>query len=416
MCIRDRYSRSPKNLLASTITDELKLFSNGKSKVIGVSLKDRGAIFPAGHLADYAFWYHSESGKFITSSYYSKKLPSWLIAFNDKNLSDSLLNLTWELTLPEHKSKSGPDNNHFEKHFVGKPNSNFPYDIKKLRVNNGDFSLLTELPFGNTLLTKMAKATILGEKLGQSNQTDMITISFSSTDYIGHYYGIRSKELEDTYIRLDQNLSELFQFLDGNIGQDNYLLFLTADHAAADNPEFLKENRLPGGFYSIPDIKKRLNSNLSTKFGEQNYVSFIDKTQIYLEASNKPYDSILEYSKELLKNIEGVRGLFVPNNRSLNINSNVMQFMENSYHPINSGDILINFYPGWMDNIPFGTTHYSNYNYDTHVPLLWFGKGVKHGETVSYNSITQIAPTLSFLMDIPLPNMSNKNPIVEIFE
>ena len=245
------FSRSPKNNLTTTITDELKLFTNQRSKVIGVSLKDRGAIFPSGHLANAAYWYNPNNGHFVTSSYYMNKLPQWLIKFNNKKKSDSLLNQTWKTLLPIEKYiHSEIDDSSFEKKFKGKQLSIFPYDLKTLRKENGNYKLITHVPQGNTLLTELVKATIKGENLGRNETTDFLTISYSSTDYVGHNFGIRSKELEDTYIRMDREIALLLKDLDTEVGKDNYILFLTADHAVSDNPPFLKSKRLPGNFYN----------------------------------------------------------------------------------------------------------------------------------------------------------------------
>ena len=276
------FSRSPKNNLTTTITDELKLFTNQRSKVIGVSLKDRGAIFPSGHLANAAYWYNPNNGHFVTSSYYMNKLPQWLIKFNNKKKSDSLLNQTWKTLLPIEKYiHSEIDDSSFEKIFKGKQLSIFPYDLKTLRKENGNYKLITQVPQGNTLLTELVKATLKGENLGRSETTDFLTISYSSTDYVGHNFGIRSKELEDTYIRMDREIALLLKDLDTEVGKDNYILFLTADHAVSDNPPFLKSKRLPGNFYNSKKIKENLNIYLSDIFGKDNYIAHIKHKYIF---------------------------------------------------------------------------------------------------------------------------------------
>ncbi|TXN38257.1 alkaline phosphatase family protein [Flagellimonas hymeniacidonis] len=410
------YSRSPKNLKSNTITDELKLFSNGRSKVTGISLKDRGAIFPAGHLADYAFWYNTESGDFITSSYYSDNLPKWLNKFNKRKVADSLLNVKWEPLLPLEKySHSGPDASSMEKLFVSKKTSEFPYDLKKLRKKNGDFALLPQVPFGNTLLTQMAKATIKGEKMGQDDEIDFLTISYSSTDYVGHGFGIRSKELEDTYVRIDRELSELLGFLDDEVGKGNYLLFLTADHAASDHPPFLESSRLPGKFFDTAAIKDSLNRSLWKLYGQGDYISHLDKIQVYLNTVKTSKREVLETSIALLESMEGIAEMYVPylhNTRNFEID----KIFRKSYHRQNSGDILLRFKPGWMPKRLEGTTHGTAYNDDTHVPMLWYGWKVPLGTSIAKHTIDQIVPTLSFLLDIPLPSNASSEPIHELFD
>lgn len=412
------FSRSPKNNLTTTITDELKLFTNQRSKVIGVSLKDRGAIFPSGHLANAAYWYNPNNGHFVTSSYYMNKLPQWLIKFNNKKKSDSLLNQTWKTLLPIEKYiHSEIDDSSFEKIFKGKQLSIFPYDLKTLRKENGNYKLITQVPQGNTLLTELVKATLKGENLGRSETTDFLTISYSSTDYVGHDFGIRSKELEDTYVRMDREIALLLKTLDTEVGKDNYTLFLTSDHAGSDNPPFLKSKRLPGNFYNSKKIKENLNIYLSDIFGKDNYIAHIDKTQIYLSENKIVKEKILKASLQFLITIEGMKDVFAPELKVHSLdNSIISNEIKNSYNSKESGDILYHMHSGWMEERLFGTTHSTAYTSDTHVPLLWYGWHIPKGETVKPHVITQIAPTLSFLLDIPLPNASNREPIKELFD
>ncbi|SFB74712.1 Predicted pyrophosphatase or phosphodiesterase, AlkP superfamily [Flagellimonas taeanensis] len=414
---KENYSRSPKNLMANTITDELKLTTNGRSKVVGVSLKDRSAIFPSGHMADYAYWYHSGNDNFISSSYYGEKLPDWLITFNKRKLSDSLMNLTWAPFLPmERYQNSDPDDSPFEKIYKGNKKSVFPYNLKKLRKQNGDFAMLTEVPFGNTIVTEMAMATIDGEGLGKGKDMDFLALSYSSTDYVGHYFGIRSKELEDTYVRLDRELARLLAHLDKTVGKDNYLVFLTADHAASDHPGFLEQKGLPGSSYDPKLIGQELNEYLSKESGIENCVSFIDNTQVYLVPEIRTNRELLEKAALYLQNLDSVKEVFVPALHEWNLaNSTIGEFVRNAYNSKNSGDILLHSFPGWMDQRDYGTTHGTAYTTDTHVPMLWYGWGVKQGLSVAPYTITQIAPTLSMLLDIPLPDASDRRPIGELF-
>lgn len=409
--------RSPKNLRTTTITDELKLFTNGRSKVIGISLKDRGAIFPAGHLADAAYWFNNNNGDFVTSSYYMEHLPDWLVRFNNNKKADSLLNLVWEpfLTI-ENYTNSGVDNAIFEKVYKGKKSSTFPYNLKTLRKDNGNFALLTQVPQGNSLLTKLAIETIKSENLGQGKETDFLTISYSSSDYVGHHFGIRSKEVEDTYVRMDREIAILLETLDQQVGKGNYILFLTADHGASDSPLFLESIKLPGKFYAPAKIKKNLNIYLSQTFGAADYIAFFDKIQVYFNNTETPKELVIEKAVTFLKTVEGVKEIFVPKASKFNVNSTIQAIIKNSYFPKNSGDILYHMYSGWMEERAYGTTHGTVYTSDTHVPLLWYGFNIPKGETIKAHTITQIAPTLSMLLNIPLPNASSKNPIEELFE
>jgi predicted AlkP superfamily pyrophosphatase or phosphodiesterase len=299
----------------------------------------------------------------------------------------------------------------------GKKQSTFPYNLKELRLKNGKYSLIIETPFGNTLLTELVKATLKGEQLGHGTDTDFLTISFSSTDYIGHNYGIRSKELEDTYVRMDREIAVLLETFDKEIGAGNYTLFLTADHGASDHPNYLNQRRLPGKFYNSKKIKDSLNNYLSKKFGVDNYVSSIDKTQIYFATTKTLKKDLIEAALKYLKTIEGVKEAFAPEFPEMNIlNSSIGKIIRNSYHPENSGDILLHFYAGWMAERTFGTTHGNAYTTDTHVPLVWYGWGIAAGESVAQHTITQIAPTLSLLLNIPFPSASDTHPIKELFK
>ena len=413
------YARSPKNLMVSTITDELKLASNGRAKVIGLSLKDRGSIFPAGHLADYAFWYDIRNGNFSTSSYYTSKLPSWLVDFNRRQISDSLLNLSWKPFLPiERYTNSIDDDVSFEKIFKGNDTSIFPYDLKRLRSQNGGFGMLMEVPFGNSLLTQMALKTIEEEKLGEDAETDFLTISYSSTDYVGHNFGIRSMELEDTYIRLDREIASLLSTLDTQIGKENYLLFLTADHGASDFPLYRQEKKLPGNLYDLGEIKKELNTHLSTIYGKKIFISHIDYTEIYLVNNLERRDEILkEVGAYLSEMIEGVKEVFIPSlpTPAFRI-ENQKGFFENSHYKGRSGDVHFYFKPGWMAKKEYGTTHGNPFTSDTHVPLIWYGSKIKTGNSVKKHTVTQIAATISMLLDIPLPEAANQQPILEVLE
>ena len=412
------YARSPKNLMVSTITDEIKLASNGRAKVIGLSLKDRGAIFPAGHLADYAFWYDIRNGNFSTSSYYTSKLPSWLVDFNRRQIPDSLLNLTWEPFLPiERYTNSTADNVSFEKIFKGNENSTFPYDLKGLRSQNGDFGMLMEVPFGNSLLTRMALTTIKEEKLGEDAETDFLTISYSSTDYVGHTFGIRSMEIDDTYIRLDRELEGLLNYLDLHIGKENYLLFLTADHGASDFPKYRQEKKLSGNFYDLGEIKKKLDAHLCIIFGEQPFIAHVDYTELYLVNELEKREEILkEVGYYLSAMIDGINEVFIPSLPTLTFRiENQKGLFENSHYNGRSGDVHFYFKPGWMAKKEYGTTHCNPWASDTHVPLLWYGNKIKIGSSVKKHTVTQIAATLSMLLDIPLPEAADHQPMAELF-
>src|SRR5258706_419663 len=272
---------SPWRMLSTTITDELKLFSQKKSKVIGISIKDRGAVLPAGHMADAAYWYDVKTGKFISSTYYFNALPIWVDTFNALQLSDGYLNKEWKTFFPiEQYTESGPDDSPYEIKLKGKDKSVFPYDLKKLRTSNGNFELLPYTPMGDDLLTAFAEAALKGETLGKSKQTDFLTISFSSPDLVGHTLGPTSVEMQDMYLILDQHLEELLAKLDTEIGKNNYIVFLTADHAVVDVPQSLKDNRVPAGnFMGQKAASDELNNFLQKYFPGKTLVETVSNNQ-----------------------------------------------------------------------------------------------------------------------------------------
>ncbi|MFN7419526.1 MAG: alkaline phosphatase family protein, partial [Flavobacterium sp.] len=225
---------SPKNLKATTITDELRMATQFQGKVIGLSIKDRGAILPAGHFANWAFWYN-KSGQFISSSFYGAQLPNWVTAFNAQKGYMKYLNEGWKLyKAPEVYNESDPDDSPYEGKLYGVEKPVFPYDLKAMYEKN-DAGVLRATPFGNDYLAEFAKKAIENENLGKDAITDFLAVSFSSTDYVGHIMGARSMELQDTYLRLDQTISDFLDFLDKTVGKNQYLVFLTADHACAEN-------------------------------------------------------------------------------------------------------------------------------------------------------------------------------------
>src|SRR5688572_13531720 len=272
---------SPNNMIATTITDELRLATNLGSKVIGVCLKDRGSILPAGHMPNAASGYEGSTGGCITSSYYTERLPAWVESFNNQKQADKYLSQPWNTLLPlAQYTESTPDDNEFEKPLGNETRPVFPHDLPKLRGTT--FDILRYSPFGNTLTKDFAIETIKQEKMGQGNFTDFLALSFSSTDYIGHQFGPNSVEIEDTYLRLDKDIAEFLKFLDKQVGKKDVLVFLTADHGAAHVPNFLKTMKLPAGSNSPVLLRDSLEKHLQKEFGPGNWISSYENQQVYL--------------------------------------------------------------------------------------------------------------------------------------
>src|SRR6478609_5152114 len=418
---------SPWRMLSTTITDELELATQRRSKVVGVSIKDRGAVLPAGHTPDGAYWY--DGGKFITSTYYKPALPIWVDQFNALKLPDQYLNQEWKTILPiEQYKESGPDDSPYEAKFVGKERPVFPYNLKELRKLNGEFDLLTRTPFGNDLLTEMAKTACKSEEMGKDEWTDFLTVSYSSPDIIGHAMGPNSVELEDTYIRLDKNLEDLFILLDKEVGKDQYTVFLTADHAVVDVPQYLKDLKIPAGNFNGANLEVKLNEFLASYFPGKKIIESISNDQVFLnqelfagDPKTSGIDMLIatELISKFLLSTEGVADVF---SESLLRQGSYEEkgpkgFVIRGYHAKRSGDIAFTLQPGWIgSNSVTGTTHGSSYTYDTHVPILFYGAGVKKGSSSQYHTITDIAPTLSVLLKVKFPSGCTGQPVSELLD
>lgn len=419
---------SPWRMLSTTVTDELKLFTQKRARVIGVSIKDRGAVLPAGHMPDGAYWYDSKTGTFITSSYYKTKLPDWVEKFNQQNLADRYLTREWNTLMPiSQYVESGADDNEHEGGIGGKERPVFPYDMKTLRKPN-DFSLLSTTPFGNDFLTEMAKAAIDGESMGADQVTDFLAISYSSTDGLGHAVGPNAIEVEDMYLRLDRNVEDLLKTLDAKVGAGNYTVFLTADHAVADVAQYMIDNRIPAGYFDTNRLKTALNDYLSQYFPGKKILETITGGQVFFDqdifqkdpkASGVELLIATELTINFLLKQDGIANAYSENvlRQSQYDEGGIKGFVVRGYHAKRCGDVMIVLEPGWYGAGSIqGTTHGSPYAYDTHVPILFYGNGIKRGTSVQYHSITDIAPTISILLNIKFPSGCTGEPIRELFE
>ena len=415
--------KSPKRLQVTTITDELKLSVKGKGKTIGISLKDRSAILPAGHNANAAYWFRGKKdAKFITSSFYMNKLPKWVTEFNNSSRAKDFLKVWKPLYSLDSYTESIADNNDFERCFKGEKSPTFPHDFPKLMEENGNYDLLKVSPFGNSLLERFAEAAIKGEGLGKDDITDFLAISFSSTDYIGHQYGPESKEIEDTYLRLDKDIERFLLFLDKEVGIGNYSLFLTADHAVASNPSYLQEQNINAGYFETKKFIKYLNSVTKKYFNSDELIENVSNSQIFLnidkiEELDLDYEKVTKTIKDKAILFDGVyKTVTAETLQTTPFSSGVLGAVRNGYNQKYSGDIIIITMPAMLYTKMKGTTHGSAYTYDTHVPLLFFGKGFKQGNTKKYIPIIDIAPTISSLLNIEFPNTCSGNIITEVLK
>ena len=364
---------SPRNLLASTIGDELKLATDFKSKVIGVALKDRAAILPAGHSADAAYWWDTSAGHFVTSTYYMDKLPSWAVEFNKKHLQ--------------------------------KPGS----DIKSK-------------PQGVTMTFDMAEAALKNERLGLGTETDMLAVSVSSTDIIGHMYSTRGPEIHDVYIQLDRDLARFFNTLDAQVGRGNYLVFLTADHGGSHNPNFMRSHKLAAGGFAGWDLTKEINKELQQSFGTKaNFILGENALRIYFDRKSiaeagLELAKVKAKAKQLLEKKENITYVVDYDNVATQpIAQPIRERIINGYSRERGGDLLIITNPGWV-NCPSspdykGTNHGLWNPDDSHIPLIFMGWGITPGATSHPTSMTDIAPSVCSMLHIQMPNACVGNPV-----
>ena len=417
---------SPWRMLSTTITDELKLATQMRSKIVGISLKDRGAVLPAGHTPDGAYWYDGTAGHFMSSTYYMQDLPDWIKKFNAQNLAAKYLSQEWNTLLPiTQYTESGPDDSPYETKLKGKEKPTFPYNLPELSRSYG-FDLLSSTPFGDDILTDLAKAAIDGEGMGKDDVPDFLAISYSSPDIVGHAMGPNSVEIEDIYIRLDRNVQDLLNELDKKVGPGKYIVFLTADHAVADVPQYLKDHSIPADYFKTTG-ETGLNDYLQKYFPGKKMVENVSNDQVFLNQdlfSGDPKSGGIElliatelinrylmalpgvaqvYSESVLRQADygqqGIKGMVI-----------------RGYNHKRSGDIAYVLEPGWLTGGATGTTHSSAYTYDTSVPALFYGAGIKKGSSTQYHPVTDIAPTLSIALGIKFPSGCTGQPIRELLE
>jgi predicted AlkP superfamily pyrophosphatase or phosphodiesterase len=408
---------SPRNMWTTTVGDELRLSNNFKSKVIGISLKDRGAILPAGHAANAAYWFDDTIGKWISSSYYGNQFPDWVIKQNEKMLPDAYMSKDWNTLLPIEKyTLSTNDNEVYEGKMPEEKTPTFPHRLSQ--ITKSKYSAFKFTPFAATYTFDMAKAAIENEKLGKNSVTDFLAISVSSTDYMGHTYGPNSIEAEDTYLRLDLDIADFLNYLDATVGKGNYLLFLTADHGAAHVPGFLEQHKIPAGNFSTSDLSKKLNARLEEVFGLKNGFVKIQNNQVYLDysylkKSNKNPQLIEEEIIDFLNEQPFIDYAFSTKNiETTSMPAVIKKMLINGYNPKRSGQIGFIQKTGYIGMGNTGTTHGAWNPYDAHIPLIWFGTNIKPGKTNRETYMTDIAPTLSAILNIQMPS-GNVGKVIE---
>lgn len=416
---------SPKNLKTNTITDQLKL-TYPSAKVISMSIKDRGAILPGGHLSDGSYWYDYATGRFVTSTFFKTDLPKWVADFNAIGHVDKYMQQTWNTLLDiSAYGESGPDNSPYEQLLPGKTTPTFPYDLKSMNTNGTNYQVFTATPFANTYLTDLALGSLKNESLGIDDQTDILCISYSTPDIAGHSFGPYSIELEDMYIRLDLELGRLIKQLEETVGKDQFVLFLTADHAVVPVPQYLMDKKLPGGYVYLTDPMNQLILDVKTKYGAD-LVSEQENLNIYLNHSRM--DSLKIDRKEVSNFVaekvakwEGVKAVYTAEQLIQAGNDDEWREMvRKGFHARESGDVLFILEPGFLpkakdiETAHKGTSHGSAFNYDTHVPLIWYGKGIPTQEVFRSINIADISATLTHMLYLQKAGAMTGEPILEL--
>ena len=408
--------RSPAKLLASTLADEMELRWGGASHTIGVSIKDRSAIMPIGRTGDAAYWFSGGTGgDFVSSSWYMNKLPDWLNKFNARHLAENYLDRTWDLALPRNRYHSTlPDDNPYEWAIVPNIPPTLPVDLAALRKAGAGLDLLKYTPWANTLTTDMALAVIANERLGEDSIPDLLALSFSAPDEVAHNVGQRGLELEDIYIRLDAELARLFSYLDGQVGNGKYTVFLTADHAGADVPAFLEAAHASAGYASPGELMKFLQ--------EQGYGAVVDtivKEQVYLKpgTSNAMADTV---AWALLRHPRIAASSSAYRLMNCATSNPLKQAMARGWMQGRCGDILFALQPGYIiwnaDEPHKGSEHGTAWNYDTHVPVIFMGQGIEPGEVLRRTDITDIASTVAAILGMALPNAAEGRIVTEALQ
>lgn len=364
---------SPRKMLGTTIGDELHLATDFHSKVIGVALKDRAAILPAGHSANAAYWWDTSAGHFVSSTFYMNDLPQWVKDFNKANH-----------TKPKFNIKTNDD--------------------------------------GVTMTFRMAEAAVDNERLGQTaGQTDMLAISISSTDAIGHEYSTRGPENKSVYLRLDRDVATLLKHLDEEVGKGNYLLFLTADHGASHNYNFLKSHRIPADGWDYDKSVSELNKYLRSQFpsmtsdpvlGEDNYHFYFNDKAYSAEEKQKVIDASVEYLKQ------DPQFLYVVDNEKISVSSipePIKSRLINGIFRGRSGEITVvtrpQIFGATVSPDYKGTSHGQPMAYDVHIPFVLYGWHVDHGESTKPVNITDIAPTICAMLHIQMPDAAIGNSV-----
>lgn len=411
---------SPRNILTTTIGDEIRLSNFMQSKVISISLEGTPAVLAGGHTPNAAYWFDGVNGTWTSGSYYMNELPAWVVEFNNKKFSDMYMARSWEAKLSlDMYTQCLTDDNPYETGLNGK--RTFPYPLYEIGATKNkdkfNFKLLKSTPFGNTLTADFAINTIINEKLGKDDYTDLLMVDFAATENIGQSFGTYSVEVMDAFLKLDEDINHLLTFLDTEIGKQNVLIFFTSDHGAAANAEYLATTKIPVGYFSQTSSVSLLKTYLNAVYGKGDWIKHYHSQQVYLnrdliESSKISLTDIQNKTAQFLLQFTGVSNTVTATTLlNSNFSDGVFAKMQKGFNQKRSGDVIINLEPGWAEKNGSAAIHNSSYSYDTHVPLIWYGWKVKRGNVLEKVDMVDVAPTISYFLEIASPNASSGQPI-----
>jgi predicted AlkP superfamily pyrophosphatase or phosphodiesterase len=414
---------SPHFLRANTVTDQLKL-TYPKGKVISVSIKDRSAILPGGHLSDGSYWYDYSTGNFITSSFYKNEMPQWTMDFRQSHPIGDYLK-PWNLLYdPGKYNYYDLDNSPYEQLLGDKTAPVFPYDFTALPMEK-QLGYLAYLPHANTYLVDFATSALKSEQLGKDSEVDMLTISFSTPDYVGHAFGPYSLEMEDMYLRLDQEIARLLAALDKEAGKGGYVVFLTADHAVVPVPQYLTDKQLPGGYVFLDTLTAGLRTASIAEF-QTDIIDRIENDNVYLKeiyANSELLPQFTAFVRDEVLKWDGVKSVYTKEQLMTGNSTDIwMEMVRKGFDRERSGEVLFLLQPGYLpksednETARRGTSHGSSFNYDTHVPVLFYGAGIPAQEVFTPYQITDIAASVVHLLQVQSPNAMTGVPMIELIK
>ena len=394
-------------LLSPTIGDVLKLSSQNQSKVFSVALNANSAVFSAGHSADGAYWMDEQTGNMISSSYFVDQFPDWVRTFNDKGFAEMYVNRDWETLLPSTSyTESLADDYVLEPGYYEKWNT-LPYNLSKLKSRAGSYKILKTTPFGNTMVKDFALALIEAEELGQDHTPDLLAVNFSSMDYEQGAFNPHSVEIQDLYLRLDRNIEHLLNYLDKQVGRDQYMVVLSSACSTGYPVNYLKEEfNMPVGFVAPERMVALLKSYLNISYGQGEWVEFIGDQQIYLnrdliEKEGLELGRVQEKAAAFINQFEGVK-LALPaiSFEQGDYMKSQLAVIANSFNFKRSGDILYALEDGWQPEYKYKRTIYND---NSRIPLIWYGKGIGKGSSLKQVEAVDMVPTILYSLGMGIP-------------